>query len=80
MRIPLAQCPTCNSILDGAIGAAIRGPEKGDLTVCVYCGEISRFTDGLQLERAPDESITHEAREAAAFILSLIYSDVGTIH
>lgn len=32
-------------------------PEKGDISICVYCSEILEFEDGLFLRKIPDERL-----------------------
>lgn len=36
-------CPTCGQRLDGSTGGE-NAPRPGSLGICMYCGEINRFT------------------------------------
>lgn len=41
-------CPGCDSMLDAsswAMEADMPAPEPGDLTICLYCGELLMFDD-----------------------------------
>lgn len=40
-------CPNCKSKLDAVtpVGRPATKAEKGDFTVCAYCGEVLRLTD-----------------------------------
>lgn len=41
-------CPSCDSILSAsswAMEADMPDPEPGDLTICLYCGELLMFDD-----------------------------------
>ena len=51
-------CPKCNSLLDD-VTAMEDGtmPEAGDITLCLYCGEILEFTKGMDLMLADVNSI-----------------------
>ena len=54
-RLPYSKCPVC---LDAATGVSPTGdpdpgkPEKGDATVCIYCGSLLLFGPGLVLHKA----------------------------
>lgn len=53
-------CPLCTTVLDGATGISLDGPERpqpkaGDVTVCAYCSAVLAFTvDGLRQATAAD--------------------------
>lgn len=51
-RVPASNCPACQSEHDAASHptneTAVPGP--GDLTVCIDCGALLRFGQGLELE------------------------------
>lgn len=38
------RCPKCRKKLTAASGGS-RQPAVGDLSVCIYCGELLKFTD-----------------------------------
>lgn len=57
-RMPETLCPSCAAAVDGVYDVrATQRPKAGDLTVCVYCGEIETFTQELQLERLGAEGL-----------------------
>lgn len=40
-------CPVCKKILDGATSCDERDakPESGSISICVYCGEVSKYME-----------------------------------
>jgi hypothetical protein len=55
---PGPTCPKCGGNLDGALNTTGDGhPEKGDLSICVYCGELLQFTASLKLELLPEAAL-----------------------
>lgn len=44
-------CPTCGYLMDAArcLSNKTARPKPGDFSVCLKCGEMLRFTDGLLL-------------------------------
>lgn len=49
-RMPEAHCPTCDEKLDAVTSIDADGmPERGDISLCAYCGEILEFDDNMQL-------------------------------
>lgn len=54
--MPASPCPGCGAVNDGASGNG--APEQGDYSVCLYCGCVARFGDGLQLVPATSEELT----------------------
>lgn len=49
-RVPLQQCPWCAARLDAVSGPDGLMPRPGDLTICLYCGGVSEFTENLELQ------------------------------
>jgi len=47
-------CPHCNELTDMAASSQGRGPRPGDLSVCIYCGEVGMFQPDMKL-RVLDE-------------------------
>jgi hypothetical protein len=43
-RVRRPRCPRCRAKLNAAAGGKQR-PVTGDLSVCVYCGELLKFID-----------------------------------
>ena len=65
-------CPCCGRKLDGATkthGERKRGPKAGDLSLCVYCGEMLIFADDSYLREPTDE-------ELVAVMLSPVWPEV----
>lgn len=59
-------CPHCEHLLDYANhhdNNVPRGPETGDLTICVYCGGLSSYLkneDGkMTLQKLSQDSLDH---------------------
>lgn len=51
-------CPNCKKLLDGFTRLPDKAkPKPGDISVCLYCGEILEFTDDLQLIHADADTI-----------------------
>lgn len=48
-----ARCAKCESLLDAAtrIAGDHGRPKAGDISMCLYCGTMHRFTKGLKLRR-----------------------------
>ena len=54
-RMPDSTCLSCSKVLSGT--AMVNGdarPDSGDITVCIYCGHIMVFADGLTLRNPTD--------------------------
>lgn len=50
MKAQLQPCPKCDAPLDGCQGLdEAHTPRPGDYTICIYCGEVWRFGEGLAL-------------------------------
>lgn len=58
--IPTAACPTCGKLCDRAAGPDGCGPVAGDLTICVYCGDVAQFARDLSLRPCDHGAITSE--------------------
>jgi hypothetical protein len=51
-------CLGCNERIDGASEPFEGGsPNPGDVTVCIYCGHIMVFGEGLKLRNPDDDEI-----------------------
>jgi DNA-directed RNA polymerase subunit RPC12/RpoP len=69
--IPSTQCPRCglrlHQVTDPILGQA---PGPGDITICVECGALLRFGEGLALEtRSPQ--VEWECRKASPRIAAM---------
>lgn len=55
-----ANCPVCDTKLDGA--TCVDGddeiiPQAGDVSVCMYCGTILEYEDGLFVHEISDKKL-----------------------
>ena len=50
------ECPHCGERMNGLAGPA-GSPAEGDVTLCVYCANISLFTEQLTLRKATPEEV-----------------------
>lgn len=49
-------CPACGYRSDSSTSIGTQAvPKPGDITLCIKCGEMNRFTQSLQLEPVPDD-------------------------
>ena len=59
-QVPGCTCINCHRLVDGASDAfGDSAPEPGAITVCIYCGHVQAFSDGMQLRELTDEEM-HE--------------------
>jgi len=66
--VPLAHCPQCGSPNDCASGIE-RRPVPGDLSICIRCATVARFTDQMELRRLTAE----EEAEMPAHIAAQVF-------
>lgn len=54
-----SNCPTCGTRLEAAtfVGDDNRAPEPGDVTICIGCTAILRFTEDLSLRILPADEL-----------------------
>lgn len=52
-KTPSSGCPNCGKVVDTAAGAT--NPKEGDITLCINCGGIAKFTKDLTLEPLTEE-------------------------
>ena len=58
-------CPVCLELLDGASGFNTdNAPKEGDISICIYCGEILIFNDDFSLSKANSYDILQFQHEA----------------
>jgi hypothetical protein len=49
-RMPACKCPGCGYDLDAATNLlGVGAPTPGDITICLMCGRLMKFTDALLL-------------------------------
>ncbi len=53
--MPECACLVCAAPLDSCNTQSGGTPSPGDLSLCVYCGNIAAFGDDLQLRAIPQE-------------------------
>ena len=60
-RIEPITCPYCGLVCDASTEMQTNspgsGPKPGDLSLCIQCAEIGRWTDELQLEKLTAEEV-----------------------
>jgi hypothetical protein len=60
-KVPETRCPYCDHYLDAAGDPkGVRGPQEGDLSVCISCAQVLVFTADLTV-RKPTLVELHEA-------------------
>jgi len=53
--VPSVQCLSCDKILDRASGVnEDDAPEPGNITICIGCGHLMAYADGLSLRELTD--------------------------
>lgn len=60
-------CPTCKNTLDGFAEVADEGakPKDGDISICVYCGSINKYTNDVKdLIKMDQDSLLALERES----------------
>jgi len=58
-------CPHCDHATDRVTAVdAGRGPEGGDLSICVACGEWAVFADDLMLRKPTDDEFIEIGQDA----------------
>lgn len=65
-------CPKCGKVLDAATSieeGAI--PSPGDITICMYCGELLRFDENLISHKLSDEEFESLDEEFQAQLLDV---------
>lgn len=62
-------CPVCDHKIDAMTGVDHdAAPKAGDFTVCIYCGNVLRITDGLGLRIATTDEIASATPETRRII------------
>jgi hypothetical protein len=70
-------CPNCRRSIDTCHSASgERGPQSGDLSICLYCGHLSAYGDDMALRELTDAEVVEvagdpeliQASNVAAFI------------
>ncbi len=66
VMVAASNCTNCGKELDGAtavgnLASEAPTPKPGDVTICLECGHIMAFGDGLQLRDLSDEEIVEVA-------------------
>jgi len=68
--VPEHRCIRCHKFLDVATGSEPdqRCPKPGDLTICLFCGEVYQFRLDLTLENLSDERVSEIDEETGGQI------------
>jgi hypothetical protein len=55
-KVVPSKCTNCGKMLDGATSsdADETSPEPGNITICLYCGELMRYENDLTLGKLTD--------------------------
>ena len=65
------RCPACTSICTAATGLEQdEPPNPGDFTVCIFCGTLLKFEEGLALRTIADWELDVLPAETRALLLS----------
>lgn len=48
-------CPHCGYRCDQVSGTGTKGPEPGNVSICVSCKEVAMFGEGMELRRMTDD-------------------------
>jgi hypothetical protein len=55
---PTLDCPVCHEVLNASTDlTSDRTPEPGNVTLCIYCGSVLIYGDGLRLRQTWDPEI-----------------------
>jgi hypothetical protein len=57
IKTPVTSCPTCCKVIDAATGLNAKFPEPGNLSVCVGCGTMLQYDEGLALKKLNEEQL-----------------------
>ena len=77
-KMPAAFCPSCFKVLDGVTNLEGHdAPKSGDFTICIYCANVLRFTEEMQLELSSIEEIPVYARLAFAKVVTAAKARLG---
>lgn len=72
------ECSKCNSLLDGFTHLTEEDakPSDGDISVCAYCGNIGKYTNGVTMLQTLDEDelnkVMLESPEAYVHIQKIV--------
>lgn len=71
-QTPKAACPACETMLSaGAGGTPIRGPQPGDMNICIHCGAVLNYENDMSLRllsREEIDALDHEMRNQVLVI------------
>lgn len=55
-RLPVSQCPTCETRLDAA-SHSVAAPQPGDFSICIKCGALLQFRPDLIVRLASPKAL-----------------------
>lgn len=62
-RVEGQLCPSCATMLDGFTCVTAEAmPQAGDFTVCFYCANVLRWSEGMKLEKSALIEVPVEVR------------------
>lgn len=67
-KIAGSKCPGCSALLDGVTSFEGKTPTRGDITICIYCGQVCCFCDDMGLRIASKNDLKGEHREKVLFM------------
>jgi hypothetical protein len=81
-KMPVCQCPTCESTLDAALASdgSDLAVVPGDVTMCVYCTEILEFTEEFMLTKVDINTLPIELQDSLVMIKIGIQAQRPTLH
>lgn len=69
------KCPHCEEMLDGATVAYGKQnvlPNPGDFSICIYCGNMIRFNEELEMEKLSPEYLETIKKKAPITYVKLV--------
>jgi hypothetical protein len=48
---PLVACLGCGKVLDSAFGVDDGTPSAGDISMCMYCGHLAKYSDSVTIHQ-----------------------------
>jgi transcription elongation factor Elf1 len=81
-HMPTCYCPTCETKLDAAtaLDESGHGPISGDVTICIYCGEILEFTAEMLVAKVDITTLPIELQDSLVMISIGIQNQRPTLH
>jgi hypothetical protein len=71
-RVPDSACPYCHAVLNMAGSFGLDSPSPRDLTICIHCKNILKFTQGLALASVSEEELKQAEEQCPSAYAELI--------